>query len=322
MNSHTVPRKLLEQFAYDDPKTKQKRLWRYEKGRTPYRKASPHTATVIDRHFADPRNASKEAELEHRLNVEFEQPVNEYISQIGYRTFPWSTKHFRQLSAYVTLLFYRSLARKMATVQQVEVAVKTLRGLLAKEDKLTKLAVRWVESIEEVTRLLEKMIEDYLAPDQLEHSYARTVERAMSRTHDELLNGQWRVVNAEPGNPFVIGDAPVVTWRRDTRGTPHNGFGFAEPDVEAFLPVSPVASLHMLPAVSRSRRVITPTTEEINCAQASYASRQCFTNLYSASLDVLLQPRFNETKLGITGFSIRHRNYEDQMFEILMNRGR
>ena len=35
MLSHTVPKKLLEHFAFDDPVTRSKRLWRYEKGRPP-----------------------------------------------------------------------------------------------------------------------------------------------------------------------------------------------------------------------------------------------------------------------------------------------
>jgi hypothetical protein len=37
MLSHTVPRKLLEHFAFDDPVTRSKRLWRYQKGRPPPR---------------------------------------------------------------------------------------------------------------------------------------------------------------------------------------------------------------------------------------------------------------------------------------------
>jgi len=56
VNSHTVPRKLLDQFAYDDPVTRSRRLWRYEKNKPPYGFASPKTATRFDGHFLDPRN--------------------------------------------------------------------------------------------------------------------------------------------------------------------------------------------------------------------------------------------------------------------------
>jgi hypothetical protein len=59
MESHPVPKNLLEQFAYDDSIARSKRLWRYEKGRPPYKKASPRTATRIDLHFSDPDDTSK-----------------------------------------------------------------------------------------------------------------------------------------------------------------------------------------------------------------------------------------------------------------------
>src|ERR1700722_16983297 len=84
MFSHTVPKKLLEQFAYDDPRTKSKRLWQYQKGLPPWWKASPGRATAWDGHFADPANAAKEEQIELRLKQEFEDPVNEFIEMIGY----------------------------------------------------------------------------------------------------------------------------------------------------------------------------------------------------------------------------------------------
>jgi hypothetical protein len=79
MFSHTVPQKLLEQFAYDDPRTKSKRLWQYQKSLPPWWKGSPKTATAWDSHFADPANAAKEEQLELRLKQEFEDPVNDFI---------------------------------------------------------------------------------------------------------------------------------------------------------------------------------------------------------------------------------------------------
>ncbi len=101
MRSHTVPRKLLEQFAYDDPVTRSKRLWRYKKGRAPWPHASPRTATRWDRHFTDPANAAKEAELEARLKREFEDPVNEFIEMIGFRTFLFTPANIRALTGCV-----------------------------------------------------------------------------------------------------------------------------------------------------------------------------------------------------------------------------
>jgi Protein of unknown function (DUF4238) len=108
MKSHTIPKKLLEQFAYHHGPTNSMRLWRYEKGRQPYAKASLKTATMLDGHFSDPRDSAKDKELEKRLNQEFEQPVNEYIHEVGFRTFWLSRTHVRELTSYISLLFNRS----------------------------------------------------------------------------------------------------------------------------------------------------------------------------------------------------------------------
>jgi hypothetical protein len=76
MFSHTVPGKLLEQFAYTDPRTKSKRLWQYQKGIRPWWKASPGTATAWDGPFADPANAAKEEQIQLQIatSVEFGPP--------------------------------------------------------------------------------------------------------------------------------------------------------------------------------------------------------------------------------------------------------
>ena len=86
MKSHTVPKKLLEQFAFQDANTRSKRLWYYEKG-IPPNKVSPRSATRWDGHFADPANSAKELEIELRLKREFEDPVNQFIEMLRCRTF-------------------------------------------------------------------------------------------------------------------------------------------------------------------------------------------------------------------------------------------
>lgn len=103
MKSHTVPRKLLEQFAYDDPVTRSRRLWRYQKGQAPYGRAAPKMATRWDGHFADPANSMKEAELEEKLKRQFEDPVNQFIDMLGYRTFAFTSSHIRLLTGYITI---------------------------------------------------------------------------------------------------------------------------------------------------------------------------------------------------------------------------
>jgi hypothetical protein len=140
-------------------------------------------------------------------------PVHRFIEQLGYRTFVFSIPHVRQLTAYVSLLFHRSKARRGATQQQVDISVESYRALLANEDQLRQIAGKWtldvignghylnrVVSLQEVKAAIEKAIRDQLAADQLQHSYSGTMERAMSRFDDQMLNGCWGVLSAKPVN--------------------------------------------------------------------------------------------------------------------------
>ena len=127
MESHTIPRKLLDQFAYDDPVTRSRRLWQYAKGREPWSRASPRTATRICSHFADPDDAEREAKVEERLNREFEDPVHKFVDELQYRTLVLSRSHIRQLTRYVSLLFNRSEARRIATKEQVDISIASSR---------------------------------------------------------------------------------------------------------------------------------------------------------------------------------------------------
>jgi hypothetical protein len=334
VNSHTVPKKLLEQFAYDDPGTKSRRLWRYEKDKPPYR-ASPRTATRFDGHFFDPRNPGREDELESRLNREIEQPVNLFIEHAGYRTFVPSRLHIVQLTAYMVLLWHRSRARKAATRVQVGISVSSMRALLANDQQISALAGKWTLDMiarghplartitpGEVRQALVKAIDDQLADDQIQHTYADTIERALSRLDDGMIDGNWELLNTTPENPFVIGDAPVVTWERMENNFLYYGQGFSRPNVEVVFPVSPIACLHIQPLVPRTRRVHTPSTQEVNMAQAAFATTHCFTNTHSDALDALLQPSFGRAEIGVTAFIIANRDYSNTMFEILMNEGR
>jgi len=166
------------------------------------------------------------------------------------------------------------------------------------------------------------MIEEHLSNDQLQHDYSGAVERMMAKLDEQMANGVWGVVRAEPDNPFVIGDAPVVTWERTDQNMLIYGLGFRRPNVEVILPVSPTACLHVLPAVGRTRQPTVPSTQDVNIAQASFATHHCFTNIRSDSLDAALQPNFGRVRLGINAFSIRHRDYSNSMFDLLMNRGK
>jgi len=332
MLSHTVPRKLLEQFAYVDPVTRSKRLWRYQKGRAPWPKASPKTATRWDRHFADPANAVKEAELETRLKREFEDPVNEFVELIGFRTFFFTPANIRALTGYITMLFTRSRARRRASQEQADITIEALRSLLTNEKRLSELigkytmdvidrglAVRMVTR-EEVVAAIENTIAKHSSADEAQRRYVQSVETMMDFADENMLNGHWGILRAEPDKPFVIGDAPVVTWERSDNNRLHFGLGFARPNVEAFLPVSPTACLHVLPRVERTQPLRAPSVVEVNMAQAALATAHCFTNICSAEIDAVLQARFGLLRIGIEGFSLRHIDYKKLMFDILMGR--
>jgi hypothetical protein len=335
MESHTIPRKLLDQFAYYDSVTASRRLWQYAKGREPWGRASPRTATRISNHFADPTDSEREARLEDRLNREFEDPVHSFIDQLRYRTFVLSRSHIRQLTRYVSLLWNRSESRRMATKYQVDIAIESSRALLANDSQISRLAGKWTMDLiglgqpmqrtitqAEVREAIQKMIADMLAEEHLQSTYGDTMERAMAYLDENMDNGSWNVMHTTPDNPFVIGDAPVVTWERSDNNVLSHGQGFARPNVEAFLPVAPTACLHLLPMVQRTRRLVMPRISEVNEAQAAYSTRYCYTNVKSAELNIMLQPHFGRTQLGVNAFSVRHRNYTNTMFEILMNRGR
>jgi hypothetical protein len=332
MQSHTVPRKLLEQFAYDDPFTHSKRLWRYRKGQAPWPKASPRTATRRDRHFADPANAAKEAELEARLKREFEDPVNEFIGMIGFRTFLFTPASVRALTGYLTMLFNRSLARRGASQQHANIMIEALRSLLNDEQRLARLIGKYTMDVidrrlalrmvtrEEVVATIENTIAKHSSAEEAQRLYVQSVETMMDFADEGMLNGHWGVLRAQPDQPFVIGDAPVVTWERSDDNMLHFGLGFARPNVEAFLPVSPTACLHVLPRVQRTRPLLAPSVVEVNMAQAALATEHCFTSVGSAEIDAIMQRHLGTIRIGIEGFSVRHIDYKGLMFDILMGR--
>jgi hypothetical protein len=335
MQSHTVPRKLLDQFAYDDPVTRSRRLWRYQKGRHPYGNASPRTATRFEGHFSDPRDPDKELELENRLTREIEDPVNAFIEIVAYRTFVLTSDHIRKLTRYITLLFNRSRARLGATQHQLDIMIGSMNALLSNDEQLeiiaAKLTVEGAErgyaltrplTKEDVAKVLRRNIEGQNTESQLQHNYARSVEVMLSGVDQNLLYGHWDILRTEPDEPFAIGDAPVVTWERTERNMLMFGQGFARPNVEVLLPVSPTSCLRVLPAVQRTRPVMPPATVEVNMAEASFATQYCFTNINSPKLDETLQRYFGQTILGLNAFTLRHRDFTNTMFNILMNRSR
>jgi hypothetical protein len=335
VRSHTVPRFLLDQFAYDDPVTGSRRLWQYSRDREPWWKASPSTATRFDHHFQDPNDPTREERLEIRLNQEIENPVHRFLPELRFGDlFPWQPHYVRSLTRYITLLFNRSRNRKGATREHAQIQVESLRMLIANEDQIARIAARWtieqvnrgmppdraVVTAEEVRLRLNETIELIQTEHHIQTTYVDAMERALAFLDNNLANGQWGIVTTTRDDPFIIGDAPVVTWIRD-RGLLHYGFGLERPNVEIILPVAPTACLHVLPLVPRNQQPLKPAVTEVNEAQASFASQYCYAHTNSQILNDLIRPRVGTRRIGVHLFSVRDRDYSNTMFELLMSGG-
>jgi hypothetical protein len=325
MESHTVPRKLLEQFAYDDAITGSKRLWRYEKGRPPYKKASPRTATRINRHFSDPEDATKESEIERRLNREFEEPVNKFLFEITHPDFIPTDERRRQLTFYVTLLFQRSEARRLASTHLQEVFQHVLELFIGNESQVLTVAAKWSLELgclvtkDQVVKMALAHSGDHFKGVNAQRSYVGMIEKVMSDLDKELFSGEWNYIRTVPTDPFIISDAPVVTWQRMRNGALSYGLGFHRADVEVLLPISPVVCLHIQPNVKRSGAARRPTVHEGNAAQAAFAARSCFSNIESAEIDRIFQENFGKAEMGVNCFTIWHRNYDTAFYDFLMD---
>ena len=100
MLSHTVPKNLIEHFAYHDKSTRSMRLRRYQKGKAPYGRAAPKHATSWDGHFADPKNKDRELAIELRLKQQFEDPVNMFIEELQHAGFGFTPERVRLLGVH------------------------------------------------------------------------------------------------------------------------------------------------------------------------------------------------------------------------------
>lgn len=345
MKSHTIPERYLNQFAYQHASTNSPRLWRYEKDRKPFRKASPHSDLAVrnDGHFSDPEAPSVETVLEKRLQREIEEPVNVFLSQMSHPSFVPTESQRRAMTRYLTLLFNRSRAKREAASHKRDIVSKALHRFLTNEQQQLTVATHWnlrlavpkywnlrshfVKNFDrlftksDVIGLARKAYESLKTESAMQHSYAASVEMWISYFDDAIFEGEWRLLSTSPDEPFILSDAPVATWNRLTTESFSYGVGFSEPDVEIVLPISPLTCWHILPKVQRTRPVLAPTVREVNIAQAAFATRCCFSNIQDCAIDDLVQSHISTAKLGVTAFTLWHRNYDDAVYGFLMSNG-
>ena len=229
MKSHTVPRFLLDQFAYDDLATRSRRLWQYSRDREPWWRASPSTATRFDHHFSHPADPTREERLEARLNQEIENPVHRFLPELRFGgLFPWQQHYVQQLTRYITLLFNRSRNRKGATRENTRIQVESLQTLIANEEQIAQIAARWtieqigrgmspdqaVVTADEVRLRLSETVEQIQTDHHIQSTYVEAMGARPRLFRCALASGQWGIIQTTLDHPFIIGDAPVVTWIR------------------------------------------------------------------------------------------------------------
>jgi hypothetical protein len=332
MKSHTAPKRLLKQFSYDHPIEHSPWLWQYSKGQKPYGRKSPESATRIDGFFADPEDSSVEAEVETRLAREIEQPVNDFMVDLGDPTFVLTDARRLALTRYIFMLFQRSQARRSAMGPMMAVRTHAFESFLKNDVQLATVAIHFnIQALSEGRRFsdglitaetlsesVRRMNRIHNTPDALQRSYVEGIVRQLSHVDPPLLAGEWRWIRTAPDDPFMLGDSPVITFARSASGTLNYGMGFHEPNVEVALPMSPTICLHVLPDLKSRNPVQTPTPREINWGEAGYAFEHCYCNDNFADLDAVMQENGGEFKMGEHTYRLPHENYDNHVCDILM----
>jgi Protein of unknown function (DUF4238) len=172
---------------------------------------------------------------------------------------------------------------------------------------------------DQVVKMARAHSGDHFKGTNAQRSYVGMIQKVMSELDKELFSGEWNYIRTVPTDPFIISDAPVVTWQRMHNGALSYGLGFHRADVEVLLPISPVVCLHIQPDVKRARAARRPAVREVNAAQAAFAVRSCFSNIESSEIDRVFQENFGKAEMGVNCFTVWHRNYDTAVYDILMN---
>jgi Protein of unknown function (DUF4238) len=173
----------------------------------------------------------------------------------------------------------------------------------------------------DVAKAARKYVLDADHTLEAKKSYVRVIEAAMENVDEILLTGQWIYLRTTPDNPYVISDAPVVTWQRNVEDLISYGAGFHRTDVEVFMPVSPTLCLHILPNVKRTRPITDPSADDINAGEAAMSTRYCYTNVNSPAVDRIVQEYAGQAELGVKSFTVWHRNYDNAFYDLFMTGG-
>ncbi len=234
------------------------------------------------------------------------------------------------MTRYLTLLFWRSEALRNARKHFHQVTIRAIQHFLSNEVQFLTVIANWninrlfsghpqnfLETRQDVIRTLNRLAQSSQTERNRQKNYVKSIERWMNEFDDVMYKGKWEFLRTSADDPFIISDAPIVTWERKEDGALSYGIGVHEPNVEVLLPVSPLTCLHILPNVTRNRQIKEPTVREVNIAQAAFAHKHCFANIKCYQIDEIVQQESGKAEIGVKAFTVWHIDYKNAVYELL-----
>ena len=335
MNSHTIPQRLLEQFAHYDERTKSLRLCRYRKGLPPRRDAAPKMASRISGYFSHSDNSANEIITEQRLNAEVESPVHAFLPQLASGKLNFDEDVRAKLARYVVLLFSRSRTRKQGMV-----VTQTLRRRLLTEGKACEIcmqtaATSWnlqvyfssgrspeLFTARDIRAIVNATLFESETKADRQNGFANWIGHLLDAKTDDtrLANGRWFLLRTSEQEPFLLSDSPVISCSRISGGLLSWGEGFNKPTVEVILPISPTRCLHMLPS-QNAQDWNPPTTEEVNTLEAQFIYESGYADRYTSHLESLVNTHAGTAKIGENCYKIDPRKTRYYLLDTLIQTG-
>lgn len=335
MKSHTVPRRLLEQFAFPDGHTKSLRLWRYRKGLPPRCDVAPKKASQIPRYFGNSNDPQQEMVLEQRLNAEVESPVHLFLPKLASGQLCFDDHVRAKLARYIVLLFSRSRARRQGMAITQALRRRLLGEALDCETCMQTAATSWNLQVHlsgvRTARLFEprdiraivsaKLIDAETETDQ-QDAFASWIKHLLDTKTDDtrLADGRWHLLRTSEQDPFLLSDSPVISYTRRIDGQVAWGEGFNRPTVEVILPISPTACLHILPS-HNVQDWNPPTTEEVNILQAKFIHESGYTNRCTTHLESMVNEYAGKAKIGENCYTVDSRRTMYYLLDTLIQTG-
>lgn len=332
INSHIVPKCLLEQFAYMNEKTQSLRLWHYRPGVAPRWDTAPKSAAQSLGYFESSEDAEAEAQIEVRLAQEIENPVHKFLPKLADSKFELDPHHRVQLARYIPVLFNRSRARRAAMKTTQRIRNENVQRLLSNPQQLANIAAKWnidaffkglrfhrlIDAQDVAAKAIEVFRQNFSAEDQ-QNRFVDWMFHCLILTDQNLSDGTWTILRTDAEDPFLLADSPVVTFSRTKSNELSYGEGFDKPNVEVLLPVAPSACLHIVPMQSKGSYGVLPSVAEVNYLQSLFVNESGFTNRSSTTIEALVNAHAGKARIGENCYVINPTRYETYLYDMLMS---